>query len=179
MTFTTAALVLALSAPADGKAPARASSGTAAGAKTGTAARSAPVPPTHVQAALADYLYKERRTILTGQPLVTFTREDAILVCRKAVAENDAQGEIQHATCEGDVKLTRGDRVVTCARATFEAASGKVVCRGDPVLRDGASVLHCEEVVYDLDQDRVLAKQVTGTLVQRPGEKPPVRGRAP
>jgi lipopolysaccharide export system protein LptA len=161
------ALALALAAPAaTGTAPRRP-----------LAASPAP-PPTHVQAATADYLYRERRTILTGKPLVIFTREDATLVCRRAVADNDAQGDIQHAVCEGDVKLTRGDRVVTCNRATFEAAEGKIFCRGDPVLYDGGTVLHCEEVVYDLDQDRVLAQRVKGTIVQKPGQGLPVRPKA-
>jgi hypothetical protein len=164
------AVALALAAPAS-SAPPTPRPGAAA-------SRSAAPPPTQVQAATADYLYRERRTILTGQPLVTFIRQDATLVCRRAVADNDAQGDIQHAVCEGDVKLTRGDRIVTCNRATFEAAEGKVVCRGDPVLHDGATVLRCEEVVYDLDQDRVVAKQVKGTIVQKPGQAAPVHGKA-
>lgn len=171
MTALALALVLALAAPAAQAAPgARRPEKAAQGA--------AAPPPTQVQAAAADYLYRERRTILTGKPLVTFTREDATLVCRRAVADNDAQGDIQHAVCEGDVKLTRGERVVTCQRATFEAAEGTVVCRGDPILRDGGTVMHCEEVTYDLDRDRVYARQVKGTVVQKPGQGLPVHSKA-
>jgi lipopolysaccharide export system protein LptA len=128
-------------------------------------------PPTHVQAATADYDYKRRRTIMTGAPLVKLTREDATLVCKKLVADDDEAGQIRHATCDGDVKLTRGDREVTCAHATYEAATGKVVCVGDPVLKDGRSVIHCEEAVYDLDADKVWLKQPKGTLVQKPGQE--------
>ncbi len=142
-------------------------------------ARGKAPPPTHVEADHIEYRYKERQTVMTGRPLVKLTREDAVLVCRKLVADNDVAGDISHAVCEGDVKLTRGDRVVTCNRATFEAAEGKVVCRGDPVLRDGGSVMRCDEVVYDLDRDRVTARQVKGTLVQKPGQAAPGRGRAP
>lgn len=132
-----------------------------------------PSPPTHVEADHIEYLYKERRTIMTGKPLVTFVREDATLVCRKMVADNDAQGEIEHAECFGDVKLTRGDRIVTCQHATFDAETSKIVCRGEPVLHDGPSVLHCEEVVYDLDEDKVLAQRGKGTVYQKPGQKLP------
>jgi lipopolysaccharide export system protein LptA len=140
----------------------------------------APVPPTHVQAATADYDYRRRRTVMTGAPLVMLTRADATLVCRKLVADSDEGGQIRHATCDGDVKLTRGERQVSCAHATYEAASGKVVCVGDPVLKDGASVIRCEELVYDLDADRVSLKQPKGTLVQRPGQELPApRRRAP
>ena len=137
-------------------------------------------PPTYVRAATADYDYKRHRTIMTGAPLVMLTRADATLVCRKLVADSDEGGQIRHATCDGDVKLTRGERQVSCAHATYEAASGKVVCVGDPVLKDGASVIRCEELVYLLDEDRVALKQPKGTLVQKPGQELPVaRKRAP
>jgi lipopolysaccharide export system protein LptA len=138
------------------------------------AAKAAPPPATHVQAATADYDYRRHRTVMTGAPLVTLTREDATLVCRRLVAENDEAGAIRRATCEGDVKLTRAGREVTCARATYEARTGKVVCQGDPVLKDGASVIRSEEVVYDLNADRVSLRKPKGTLVERPGQELPV-----
>lgn len=164
---------LALAAPkaAPGTTTAPATSRAGSRAQSATSAR--PAPPTHVDANAIEYLYKERRTIMTGKPLVTFTREDAKLVCRKMVADHDPAGDIDHAVCEGDVKLTRGEKVVTCNRATYDAATSKVVCRGDPVLHDGASIMHCEEVIYDLDLDRVFLKQGKGTLIQKPGQSLP------
>jgi lipopolysaccharide export system protein LptA len=154
-------LALALGAPR---------AGSAAPAKAPGAAP----PPTHVENTDIEYRYKDRRIFMTGRPLVTFTREDAVLVCRKAVGENDEAGEIRRATCEGDVRLTRGERTVTCQRAVYEAASGKVTCRGEPVLREGDSVVHAELVVYELDTDRVTLTKAKGTLVGKPGEPSPV-----
>ena len=110
---------------------------------------------------------------MTGKPLVKFTREDAVLVCRKMVADHDEAGDIHHAVCEGDVKLTRGEKVVTCNRATYDATVNKIFCRGDPVLRDGASIMRSEEVIYDIEKDKVFLKQGRGTLVQKPGQKVP------
>lgn len=144
-------------------------------------------PPTHVEAENMEYRYKERQTVMIGKPFVTLTRADATLICRRLVADNDAAGDIRVAVCEGDVKLTRGERSVTCARATYYADAGRVVCRGDralpggdPVLRDGASVIDCEELTYDLDQDKVFLKKPRGTLVQRPGQALPLaKKRAP
>jgi lipopolysaccharide export system protein LptA len=162
---TTAAAAPAKAAPARA-APAPKQKAGAASHVKGAAA------PTYVQAATADYDYRHHRTIMSGAPLVTLTREDAVLVCKKLVAENDEQGAIRRATCEGDVKLTRADREVTCARAVYEAATGKVVCQGDPVLKDGASVIRADEVVYDLDADKVFLKKPKGTLVQKPGQAP-------
>jgi lipopolysaccharide transport protein LptA len=148
-------------------------------AKPGRSPASASAPPTHVEADGIEYLYKERRTIMTGKPLVKFTREDAVLVCRRMVADHDEAGDIRHAVCEGDVKLTRGEKVVTCDRATYDAAADRIVCRGQPVLRDGASVMHCEEVIYDVERDKVFLKQGRGTLIQKPGQRlPGKKGKA-
>jgi lipopolysaccharide transport protein LptA len=166
---------LALTAPA----PKNAAAPPAKSAPTPRRGAAAAPPPTHVQAATADYDYKRHRTVMTGAPLVTLTREDATLVCRKLTTEDDEAGQIKHAVCEGDVKLTRADREVTCAHATYEASTGKVVCVGDPVLKDGESIIRCVELVYDLDQDKVSLKQPKGTLVQKPGQASPLaRGKA-
>ena len=133
--------------------------------------------PVEVNAASIEYRYKERRTVMTGDPLVTLTREDATLVCRRLVAEIDGAGQIARATCEGDVKLTRGERVVTCQTATFENATGSVTCVGTPELRDGASAVRGERLVYDLDEDRVTLTKARGTVMQSSTEELPL-GRA-
>ena len=133
-----------------------------------------PAPsPTHVEAANIEYQYREKRTVMTGKPLVTLRRDDAILVCRRMVAENDDAGDIRHAVCTGDVKLTRGEQIVTCQQATYDAPAATIVCTGDTVLKDGASVLHSTEVTYDIERDRVLARNSKGTIFQRPGQKLP------
>jgi lipopolysaccharide export system protein LptA len=136
-------------------------------------------PPTHIEAENIEYRYKERQTVMTGKPLVILRREDATLYCRKLVADNDELGDIRIAVCDGDVKLTRGEKIVTCAHATYYAEQARIVCRGEPVLRDGPSVIACEELTYDLDQDKVFLKKPKGTLVQRPGQPLPVaKGKA-
>jgi lipopolysaccharide export system protein LptA len=146
-------------------------------ARSGPARSSAAraVPPTHVVADQIEYRYRERRTVMTGKPLVVLTRGDAVLVCRRLVADSDSAGDIRHAVCDGDVKLTRGDRIVTCARATYDGEEGRIVCRGEPVMRDGESVLRCDELVYDLDADRVTARQASGIVVRKPGQEVPRR----
>ena len=177
-----ALLLLAQLAAPPAPAPDRAASRPAATTRRApppsapAGSRTAP-PPTHVEADHIEYRYRERQTVMTGKPLVTLRREDATLVCRRLVADNDGGGDIQHAVCEGDVKLTRADRVVTCNRATYEGATGRVVCRGDPVLHDGESIIHCDQVVYDLDQDKVTLTRPKGTLVQKPGQPLPIANK--
>jgi lipopolysaccharide export system protein LptA len=128
-----------------------------------------PSPPVTVDAEEVQYLYKEHKVVFTGKPLVTLTREDAVLSCRKLVAENDEQGRIRQAVCSGDVKLTRGTRVVTCDTATFEEKASRVTCAGNPVLRDGENVMRGEVLVYDLANDRATLSAAKGVIVPPPG----------
>ena len=100
---------------------------------------------------------------------MTLTREDAVLTCRKLVAENDDQGRIRQAVCSGDVKLTRGTRVVTCETATFEEKAARVTCAGNPVLRDGESVMRGDVLVYDLAGDQATLSGAKGVIVPPPG----------
>jgi hypothetical protein len=67
---------------------------------------------------------------------------------------------------------------VTCATAVFEEATGRLTCRGSPQIRDGRSVMAGEELVYDLDADRVTLTRAKGTLVEEPGKELPL-GRRP
>ncbi len=147
-----------------------------AAAAPAAVAPSAPAP-VHVDAAEVQYHYKERRAVFVGKPLVTLTREDAVLTCRRLVTENDEQGRIARAVCTGDVKLTRGPRVATCQVATFDNAANRVVCEGDPVLRDGPSVMRGERLVYDLAEDKLFLSDAKGTVVPRPGDEPAPRAR--
>lgn len=137
-------------------------------------------PPIRVQYDAAEYRDREHRTVMTGKPVV-LTRGDAVLVCRTLTFENDERGELQRATCEGDVKLTRGARVVTCLTAVYEAAAARVTCRGDVTIVDGRSSMTAEELTYDLDENRVALTKGKGSLYEEPGRTLPVgrRGAKP
>jgi lipopolysaccharide export system protein LptA len=127
-------------------------------------------PQVTVDADEIQYLYREGKVVFTGKPLVRLTREDAVLTCRKLVAENDESGKIRKATCTGDVRLVRGPRVVTCDTATYVEAQARVTCAGNPVLRDGDNVLRGEELVYDLAADQATLTGAKGTIVPKPGQ---------
>ena len=129
-------------------------------------------PPVQVDADQVQVLYRQRRVVFLGKPLVRLTREDAVLTCRKLVADNDAEGRIRRAVCTGEVRLTRGQRTATCEVATFDARASTVVCTGNPELRDGRSVMRGEELTYDLEADKVFLSQAKGTVIPRPGEEP-------
>ncbi|HSN92965.1 MAG TPA: LptA/OstA family protein [Anaeromyxobacteraceae bacterium] len=117
--------------------------------------------PVRVDAEEVRWLYRTRQVIFTGKPHVRMTRDGMVLTCRRLVADNDERGRIAQAVCTGEVRLVRGPRVITCQTATFDDAAGRVVCEGDPLLRDGATEARGERLTYDLARDEVtLAKPV-------------------
>jgi lipopolysaccharide export system protein LptA len=131
------------------------------------AARSAPV---HVDADEVHYAFQKREAIFTGKDSkpVTMRREDATLTCRRLVAKTDDAGQIVTAACAGDVRFTRGARTVTCDHATFEAALDRVICEGNPVLRDGNTEVKALRLVYELKSDEAKAE---GAQITLPGEE--------
>jgi lipopolysaccharide export system protein LptA len=147
-----------------------------AGAATpaGEAVRAGPV---HVDADEVHYAFQRREVTFLSKDAkpVTMTRDDAKLTCRKAVAKTDAAGQIVSAVCDGDVRFTRGPRVVTCAHATYDAGADRVTCEGDPVLRDGNAEVKATRLVYELRSDEVKAE---GAKITLPGEEVEQRRKA-
>jgi lipopolysaccharide export system protein LptA len=174
----TLAVVLALATfagsapppPAEGKvaAPARAA------ARSPGAARAAPGDgPVRVDADEVHYVFQRREVVFTGKPVV-LTRQDARLTCERLVAKNDARGQIAQAVCSGDVRFTSGARIVTCERATYEAAASRLVCEGNPVLKDGPSEARGKRLVYDLRADEA---RLEGAKIVLPGDEVDARRR--
>lgn len=161
MTPALLALLVALGAPAEPP--------TAGPRPAGSAQ-----PAVTVQFDEAEYRPRERQTVMSGKPYVTLTRADVTLSCRRLVAENDERGQVRRATCEGEVKLVRGSLSVTCASAVFEEQEARVTCRGEPTIRAGQSVTTGEELIYDLDADKITLTRGKGTLVPEPGQDLPI-----
>ena len=147
-------------APAPSNAPAPAA--TAPASPAGALAR--PVPA-HVDADLIRYNWSTRKVTMEGKPYVTLTREDMVLTCRRLVGDNDASGQLARATCEGDVKLVRASRTVTCERALYERDAARIVCEGNPVLRDGETEARGKRLTYLLAADEVLLEEAVQATV--------------
>jgi lipopolysaccharide export system protein LptA len=136
------------------------------------AAPAAPVPapagkpvPTHVDADVIRYSWSTRKVTMVGKPFVTLTREDLILTCRRLVGDNDPNGQLARATCEGEVKLVRGTRTVTCERAQYDRDAARIVCEGNPVLRDGETEARGKRLTYLLVADEVLLEEAVQATV--------------
>jgi lipopolysaccharide export system protein LptA len=134
------------------------------------AAEASRAAPVHVDADEVHYAFQKREVTFTGKDAkpVVMTRDDAILTCKRLVAKTDEAGQIVTAACAGNVRFTRGPRVVTCDRATFDAAQDRVTCEGDPVLRDGSSEVKATKLVYELKTDEAKAE---GAKITLPGDE--------
>ncbi|MCM2333607.1 MAG: LptA/OstA family protein [Anaeromyxobacteraceae bacterium] len=115
-----------------------------------------PDKPVRMDADEVRFSWKTRQVTVVGKPLVTLLHDDATLTCRRLTGENDPAGKLKVATCEGEVKLTRGERTVTCDRATYDRPAALVVCSGNPVLRDpGGTEARATTLTWDLGADEV------------------------
>jgi lipopolysaccharide export system protein LptA len=141
------------------------------------AADAARATPVRVDAENVVYAFQKREVTFTGKDgkPVTMTRDDARLSCAKLVAHTDEAGQIERATCTGDVRFVRGQRLVTCDRATFEAAAERLVCEGNPVLKDAGTEAHGTRLVYELKADQA---NLVGAIITVPGEQVEQRQKA-
>ena len=115
-----------------------------------------PDKPVRMDADEVRFSWKTRMVTVVGKPFVTLVHDDATLTCRRLTGENDDAGKLKVATCEGDVKLARGQRTVACERATYDRAAARVVCSGSPVLRDpGGTEARASTLTWDLGLDEV------------------------
>jgi lipopolysaccharide export system protein LptA len=133
-----------------------------------------------IEAEHVQYEFKKHAVTFSGREPVKLTREDAQLTCKELVTQQDAAGKVESATCRGDVRLVRGERVLTCARAVFEAKADRVTCEGDPVLREGGSEAHGHVLFYDLGADEVRFEGKPGepVRIQLPGDEVEARRKA-
>lgn len=109
----------------------------------------------------------KQRLEYTGDP-VRLTRGDAVLSCKLLVAQLDKAGEISEATCEGDVRFERSEKVVTCARAVYQAVAQRLTCDGTgpgkPTIKSGAITATGSHLVYDLAADEVTMQDPEGNV---------------
>jgi hypothetical protein len=145
--------------------PGRAAPPAGGKAAAGVLAPAARGVPARIEAEEIRYSWTTRQVTVVGKPWVTLTREDMTLTCRRLAGLNDEKGQLARATCEGDVKLVRGTRIVTCQKATWDRDAARVTCEGDPVLRDGASEARGRLLTWDLDADEVRLKEAVQATV--------------
>lgn len=110
------------------------------------------------------YILPKHRIEYTGNP-VKLTRGDSTLLCKRLTAQlDDADQQIRVAICEGDVRFDRGNRTVTCEKATYDETAARLTCEGKPVIKNGGITASGRVLVYDLNRDEVTMEGVEGSV---------------
>lgn len=110
--------------------------------------------PVAISAKTLEFDYRARQ--LTFQGEVTVAQDDMTLRSNvlRVVLDEKAQDRVRSVVAEGAVRITKGDRVATGGRATFEQATRTVVLSEGAVLREGANELAGDELTVFLDEER-------------------------
>jgi lipopolysaccharide export system protein LptA len=109
------------------------------------------------------YVFPKRQIVYTGNP-VRLTRGDSVLTCKRLEAQLDESDQVQTATCTGNVRFVRGEKTVTCEKATYQEAAARLTCEGNPVIKSGGLTATGSLLVYDLAKDEVTMDTVTGQV---------------
>jgi outer membrane protein assembly factor BamD len=123
---------------------------------------------------------QETKLVDTAQPIdiisdtvETYTKENLILFkgnvmarqkdmviyadSLEAVILDDGKG-IERVIAGGNVKIQQGLRVANCQKAVFYNLDKKVILTGDPKVSEGDNTVSGDEIVFDIEQNRIEVK---------------------
>jgi outer membrane protein assembly factor BamD len=90
----------------------------------------------------------------------------------EAMLIEDNKG-VEKVIAGGNVKIQQGLRVANCEKAIFYNIAQKVVLTGDPKVREGDNIVSGDEIVFDIEQNRIEVKggsRGRGKASIQPGE---------
>jgi len=73
------------------------------------------------------------------------------------VTSKDGKG-IERVIAEGNVKIQQGLRVADCQKAVFHNLDQKLFLTGDPRVSEGGNIVLGDEIIFDIDKNRVEVK---------------------
>ena len=93
---------------------------------------------------------------------VRATQCDILLTARKLTAYyNDDRSRIERIVASGKVEISQGPRIASGEEALFDNVNRIITLNGDPVLRQGSSIVRGREIMIWLEEDRM---EVTGEV---------------
>jgi lipopolysaccharide transport protein LptA len=100
---------------------------------------------------------KENLIIFKGN--VTARQKDIVIYADslEAVVIEGGKG-IERVVAGGNVKVQQGLRVANCQKAVFYNIDQKVVLTGDPKVWEGNNMVSGDEIVFDIEQNRIEVK---------------------
>lgn len=128
------------------------------------------VPPEPGEAKLGD---KGQPIDITSDRVETYSKENLVVFKGNVMARQkdiviyadsleaviiaDGKG-IEKVVAGGNVKIQQGLRVASCQKAVFYNIDQKVVLTGDPKVWEGDNMVSGDEIVFDIEQNRVEVK---------------------
>ena len=90
---------------------------------------------------------------------VTARQKDMVIYADalEALIIEDGKG-IEKVTADGNVKIQQGLRVANCQKAIYYNLDRKVVLTGDPRVYEGENMVSGDEIIVDIEQNRVEVK---------------------
>jgi len=90
---------------------------------------------------------------------VTARQKDVVIYADdvEAVVTESGKG-IEKVIAGGNVKIQQGLRVAICQKAVFYNLDQKIVLTGDPKVWEGGNMVSGEEIIFDIEQNRVEVK---------------------
>lgn len=87
-------------------------------------------------------------------------------------SEEKGSSNIKQIDAEGNVKLIKGERVVTSKFATYFAEpEEKIIFTGEPRATEGENVVTGTKMIYFMKDDRSIVENSKVLLIERRGEK--------
>lgn len=132
--------------------------------------------PIAVTADALEFDYRSR--VLTYKGGVEVVQGDVKLQSNLLTVVLDEQSEsrVKEVVASGKVRVSKGARWATGARAVFDQTQHTVVLSGDAVVNDGANEVSGERVIVYLDEERSVVEGGTGRvkarLLPRGGDAP-------
>jgi outer membrane protein assembly factor BamD len=113
--------------------------------------------PIDITSDQVEALWKENLIIFRGN--VIARQKDIVIYADslEAVTSEDGKG-IERVTAGGNVKIQQGLRVARCEKAIFYNLEQKVVLTGDPKVSEGKNIVSGDEIIFDIDKNRVEVK---------------------
>ncbi len=117
--------------------------------------------PIDITSDKVEAFWKENLIIFKGN--VIARQKDMVIYADsvEALIVEDGKG-IERVIAGGNVKIQQGLRVANCGKAVFYNLDQKVILTGDPKVSEGDNIVSGDEIIFDIDKNRVEVKGGTG-----------------
>ena len=112
------------------------------------------------------------RTALFERSVVARSTDMTIYADKMLVHYEEGSGNVTQIDAEGQVKVTKENRVITSREAVYYAADEKVVFTGDPRAVEGENVVTGKKMTYLMNDDIFLVEESKVFLKKNNSETP-------